>query len=349
MSSGTWVGVGTSPDVVSHSQSHPRYLRLNFGEDMNNDSFLVDEANYTIAGLTTVSVTRVDADTVDIVFDGPIPEGNTTITIVGPRDLALNAMNGAYGFIAIENFLIRSVRWFGDRSFVAVFSRVPYSEDMSIRSVLLTGNWNVELNGKKIQVTEIEQVSGDTRSYIIHVANVVFDYLTYDIIASPYILDEDLLDSLTELEHESVGHISIPTEQFEIVSGVKTVGLPQKIPQRHSSTLIRKTGTGYVLRNNETTLVRNIVRMIFSKFYYHIDKKMLLGLTVKGKVSSKLEPIRASIIKIAKMHKDVVDASCSLKYTQQYELLEISLTIYTKTGQSIVGLSVTGDGGVNYA
>ena len=349
MSVMVWTGVGTSPEIISHSQSHPNYLRVEFDEDMTNNAVLIATSSYSIPGLVTMLVTRVDANTVDIVFDLSIPEALTVMTVVGPQDLALNPMNGTYEFNGITHFKITDAKPYGKRTFLLNFSMDPYTADNSSKSAMLNTNWTISDPVSSFAVTKVEKISDTQPDHLlIHTTRELVSDVLYTIILSPNVLDSLSLAACEDRTQTSYGFVKKTKENLDIIANSYEKPLPAKRSGRYSSNIPRFAGYGYVIRDNQDTLMRVIVRKLFSKFYWHIDKSQLLGLEVKDNVNFVLELMRKRILSIINSHQQVIKSSCSLSYSRLTKILRIEINVKTQYGESMVPIGIDGDGAVTY-
>lgn len=109
-----YTGQGTAPTLTSATFTGASTLRVTWAESMTNDSALTTASNYTLTPLSgtpfnPTAVTRISATVVDLTVNQSLTKATGTLSVSGPKDLALNTASGATAALSAWTATIASV------------------------------------------------------------------------------------------------------------------------------------------------------------------------------------------------------------------------------------------------
>jgi hypothetical protein len=184
--SATFTGIGDSPIVVSAGATALNKVRVVFSEELTNNVFLTDDANYLFDnGLDALSVTQFNALTVEITTTAMTPDQDYVVTVVssasgGPTDLAGNPVSAS---LNTANFtgLGSSPQVVAALPIGSNLVRVFFSEAMlNDAALVLAGNYVFD-NG----LTTVSVSVNDATSVDVTASEMVTNVLYTVVVATP--------------------------------------------------------------------------------------------------------------------------------------------------------------------
>lgn len=155
-----YTGTSTLPVVSSAAMTAGKVIRVTFSKSMTNNAALTTAGNYLISGMTVASVARVDATRVDVTLTQRIPAANSTISVNGPQDTALNAVSNSAANFAVPylTFVPGGTATNEGRTVAVTFNLAPTG------GVSSPSDWTVTKTGDKgadVKVTGVVMASAN--------------------------------------------------------------------------------------------------------------------------------------------------------------------------------------------
>lgn len=152
-----YTGTSTPPVVSSATMTGGKVIRVTFSKSMTNNAALTTVGNYLISGMTVSGVVRVDATRVDVTMTERIPAANSTITVNGPQDTALNPVSNSAANFAVPylTFVPGGTATDGGRALAVAFNLPPTG------GVSATSDWTVTRSAVQGAVVTVTGVTMD--------------------------------------------------------------------------------------------------------------------------------------------------------------------------------------------
>lgn len=155
-----YTGTSTPPVVSSAAMTAGKTIRVTFSKSMTNNAALTTAGNYLISGMTVSGVVRVDATRVDVTMTQRIPAANSTITVNGPQDTALNPVSNSAANFAVPylTFVPGGTATDEGRAIAVAFNLPPTG------GVSSPSDWTVTKTGDKgadVKVTGVVMASAN--------------------------------------------------------------------------------------------------------------------------------------------------------------------------------------------
>lgn len=155
-----YTGTSTPPVVSSAAMTAAKVIRVTFSKSMTNNAALTTVGNYLISGMVVSGVVRVDATRVDVTMTERIPAADSTITVNGPQDTALNPVSNSAANFAVPylTFVPGGTATNEGRSIAVAFNLPPTG------GVSSPSDWTVTktgLKGADVKVTGVVMASAN--------------------------------------------------------------------------------------------------------------------------------------------------------------------------------------------